>query len=51
MQSIQIQPLLSLTSLNHSGRSAGNVPALDLMRAMIRALPVNGYEIIKADHK
>jgi hypothetical protein len=27
------------------------VPALDLMRSMIRGLPVDGYEIVKADKK
>jgi hypothetical protein len=30
---------------------AGQVPALDLMRSMMRGLPVDGYEIIKADKK
>jgi hypothetical protein len=30
---------------------AGKVPALDLMRSMMRGLPVDGYEIIKADKK
>jgi hypothetical protein len=30
---------------------AGKVPALDLMRSMMRGLPVDGYEIIKADRK
>ena len=30
---------------------AGRVPALDLMRSMMRGLPVDGYEIIKADKK
>jgi hypothetical protein len=30
---------------------AGQVPALDLMRSMMRGLPVSGYEIIKADKK
>ena len=27
------------------------MPALDLMRSMIRGLPVEGYEMIKADKK
>jgi hypothetical protein len=27
------------------------VPALDLLRSMIRGLPVDGYEIMKADRK
>lgn len=30
---------------------AGQVPALDLMRSMMRGLPVDGYEIVKADKK
>jgi TraK protein len=30
---------------------AGQVPALDLMRLMMRGLPVDGYEIIKANRK
>jgi hypothetical protein len=30
---------------------AGQVPALDLMRSMMRGLPADGYEIIKADKK
>ena len=30
---------------------AGKVPALDLMRSMMRGLPVDGYEIIKADRR
>jgi len=30
---------------------ASKVPALDLMRSMMRRLPVEGYEIIKADQK
>jgi len=30
---------------------AGKVPALDLMRSMMRGLPGDGYEIIKADRK
>jgi hypothetical protein len=30
---------------------ARQVPALDLMRSMMRGLPVGGYEIIKADKK
>src|SRR6266545_6475985 len=31
--------------------SARQVPALDLLRSMMRRLPVDGYEIIKADKK
>src|SRR5438034_5865641 len=30
---------------------ARQVPALDLLRSMMRGLPVDGYEIIKADRK
>jgi hypothetical protein len=30
---------------------AEKLPALDLMRSMMRGLPVDGYEILKADHK
>jgi len=30
---------------------ARQVPALDLLRSMMRGLPVDGYEIIKADQK
>ena len=30
---------------------ARQVPALDLLRSMMRRLPVDGYEIIKADNK
>jgi hypothetical protein len=30
---------------------ARQVPALDLMRSMMRGLPVDGYEIVKADKK
>src|SRR5215471_15699504 len=30
---------------------AGQVPVLDLMRSMMRGLPVSGYETIKADKK
>jgi len=30
---------------------AGQVPVLDLMRSMIRGLPVGGYEIVKAEKK
>jgi hypothetical protein len=30
---------------------AGQVPALDLMRSMMRGLPVDGYEIVKGDKK
>jgi TraK protein len=38
-------------SLQAQSERAGQVPALDLMRSMIRGLPVDGYEIIKADRK
>jgi len=38
-------------SLQVQADHAGKVPALDLMRAMMRGVPVDGYEIIKADHK
>jgi hypothetical protein len=40
-----------LKSLQAQAERAGNVPALDLMRSMMRGLPVDGYEIIKADKK
>jgi len=36
-------------SLQVQADRAGKVPALDLMRSMMRGLPVDGYEIIKAD--
>jgi TraK protein len=36
-------------SLQAQAESAGKVPALDLMRSMMRGLAVDGYEIIKAD--
>ncbi len=38
-------------SLQVQAERAGKVPALDLMRSMVRGLPVDGYEIIKADKK
>ena len=38
-------------SLQAQAERAGQVPALDLMRSMMRGLPVDGYEIIKADKK
>ena len=38
-------------SLQAQAERAGKVPALDLMRSMMRGLPVDGYEIIKADKK
>ena len=38
-------------SLQAQVERAGQVPALDLMRSMIRGLPVEGYEKIKADKK
>ncbi len=38
-------------SLQIQGDRAGKVPALDLLRSMMRGLPVNGYEIVKADKK
>lgn len=38
-------------SLQAQADRAGKVPALDLMRSMMRGLPVDGYEIIKADRK
>ena len=37
--------------LQIQGERASKVPALDLMRSMMRGLPVDGYEIIKADKK
>jgi hypothetical protein len=38
-------------SLQAQADRAEKVPALDLMRSMMRGLPVSGYEIIKADKK
>jgi len=38
-------------SLQAEAERAGKVPVLDLMRWMIRGLPVDGYEMIKADKK
>jgi TraK protein len=38
-------------SFQTQAERAGKVPALDLMRSMIRGLPVDGYEIVKADKK
>lgn len=38
-------------SLQIQADRAGKVPALDLLRSMMRGLPVDGYEIIKADKK
>ncbi len=38
-------------SLGVKAEKARQVPALDLMRSMMLGLPVDGYEIIKADHK
>jgi TraK protein len=38
-------------SLQVQAEQARQVPALDLMRPMMRGLPVDGYEIIKADQK
>jgi len=38
-------------SLQAQADRAGKVPALDVMRSMMRGLPVDGYEIIKADKK
>jgi len=38
-------------SLQVQADRARQVPALDLMRSMMRGLPVDGYEIIKADRK
>ena len=37
--------------LQAQAERAREVPALDLMRSMMRGLPVSGYEIIKADKK
>jgi TraK protein len=38
-------------SVQAQTEQARQVPALDLMRSMMRGLPVSGYEIIKADKK
>ena len=38
-------------SLQVEAERARQVPALDLMRSMVRGLPVDGYEIVKADKK
>src|SRR6266568_3248771 len=38
-------------SLLTQAEQAKQVPALDLMRSMMRGLPVDGYEIIKANRK
>jgi TraK protein len=38
-------------SFQAQAERAGQVPALDLMRSMMRGLPVDGYEILKADKK
>jgi TraK protein len=38
-------------SLQAQAERARQVPALDLMRSMMRGLPVDGYEIIKAEKK
>jgi hypothetical protein len=38
-------------SLQVQAEQARQVPALDLMRSMMRGLPVDGYEVIKADKK
>ena len=38
-------------SLLAQAEQAKQVPALDLMRSMVRGLPVDGYEIIKANRK
>ena len=37
--------------LQAQAERAGQVPALDLIRSMMRGLPVDGYEIVKADKK
>ena len=37
--------------LHAQAERAGQVPALDLMRSMMRGLPVDGYEVVKADKK
>jgi hypothetical protein len=38
-------------SLQVAAERASKVPALDLLRSMMRGLPVDGYEIIEADKK
>jgi hypothetical protein len=38
-------------SIQAQTEQARQVPALDLMRSMMRGLPVDGYEIVKADKK
>jgi len=38
-------------SVQAQAEQAQQVPALDLMRSMIRGLPVDGYEIVNADKK
>ena len=38
-------------SFQAQAERAGQVPVLDLMRSMMRGLPVDGYEIVKADKK
>ena len=38
-------------SVQAQAERARQVPALDLMRSMMRGLPVDGYEIIKGDQK
>src|SRR5215510_16290179 len=38
-------------SLQATAERAGQVPVLDLMRSMMRGLPVDGYEIVKANKK
>ena len=38
-------------SLQVQAERARQVPALDLLRSMMRGLPVNGYEIMKGDKK
>jgi hypothetical protein len=38
-------------SIQAQAERAAEVPALDLMRSMMRGLPVDGYEVIKADKK
>ncbi len=38
-------------SLQAQADCSGKVPALDLMRSMMRGLPVDGYEIIRANRK
>ncbi len=38
-------------SVQAQAERARQVPALDLLRSMMRGLPVGGYEIIKADQK